>query len=109
MAPHSQLEERLAAAARWTDSGAVFASRVGKRIEPSDFTRSFKATLKRLDLPDIRLHDLRHSCASLLLATQRSVKAGTRTSGCCVGRTMARGESLDTSGTRTQFWRRLRR
>ncbi len=30
--------------------------------------RSFKPLLKRAKLPDIRLHDLRHTCATLLLS-----------------------------------------
>jgi integrase len=30
--------------------------------------RSFKPILKRIGLPDIRLHDLRHTCATLLLS-----------------------------------------
>ncbi len=30
-------------------------------------TRSFKPLLKRAGLPDIRFHDLRHTCATLLL------------------------------------------
>jgi integrase len=30
--------------------------------------RSFKPILKRTGLPDIRLHDLRHTCATLLLS-----------------------------------------
>ncbi len=29
--------------------------------------RSWKALLKRAGLPDIRFHDLRHTCATLLL------------------------------------------
>ncbi len=29
--------------------------------------RSFKPILRRAELPDIRLHDLRHTCATLLL------------------------------------------
>jgi integrase len=31
-------------------------------------TRQFKALLTAANLPDMRLHDLRHSCATLLLA-----------------------------------------
>jgi integrase len=30
-------------------------------------TRSFKPLLRRAGLPDIRFHDLRHTCATLLL------------------------------------------
>ena len=30
--------------------------------------RSFKSLLRRAGLPDIRLHDLRHTCATLLLS-----------------------------------------
>ena len=63
-----QLEERLLAGDRWTDSGFVFTSAVGTPIEPRNFTRSFKQLLVKLGLPELRLHDLRHSCASLLLA-----------------------------------------
>jgi integrase len=37
-------------------------------LEPRNVTRQFKALLKAAKLPDIRLHDLRHSCATLLLA-----------------------------------------
>ena len=31
-------------------------------------SRRFKALLKRARLPDIRFHDLRHTCATLLLS-----------------------------------------
>src|SRR6266550_4709895 len=36
--------------------------------EPRNVTRQFKALLTAAKLPDTRLHDLRHSCATLLLA-----------------------------------------
>ena len=48
--------------------GFVFTSSIGTPIEPRNVTRAFKALLKAAKLPDIRLHDLRHSCATLLLA-----------------------------------------
>jgi integrase len=63
-----QLEERLAAGARWRDNGLVFTSGVGTPVEPRNLHRSFKTTLKKAGLPDIRFHDLRHSAASLMLA-----------------------------------------
>jgi len=37
-------------------------------LEPRNVTRSCKALLRRASLPDIHLHDLRHSCAILPLA-----------------------------------------
>ena len=63
-----QLEARLAAGGRWRDHGFVFASSIGTSLDPRNITREFKALLVAADLPNIRLHDLRHSCATLLLA-----------------------------------------
>ncbi len=63
-----QLEERLASGDRWRDSGLVFASTVGTPLEPRNVLRSFQAKLARAGLPRQRFHDLRHACASLLLA-----------------------------------------
>jgi integrase len=62
-----QLEARMAAGARWQERGFVFTSGIGTPIEPRRVTREFKALLKSAGLPVIRLHDLRHSCATLLL------------------------------------------
>jgi len=39
----------------------------GEMICPQTAYRRFKAVLKTTDLPDIRFHDLRHSCATALL------------------------------------------
>ncbi len=46
----------------------VFPSTVGTPLEPRNVTRHFKHLLRRAGLPDVRFHDLRHSCASLLVA-----------------------------------------
>jgi integrase len=41
---------------------------MGEPINRHNLTRrSFKPLLKRAGLPEIRLHDLRHTCATLLL------------------------------------------
>lgn len=48
--------------------GLAFTSAVGTPFEPRNVTRQFKALLTAAGLPNIRLHDLRHSCATLLLA-----------------------------------------
>jgi integrase len=63
-----QLEERLAAGADWKDQGFVFSTGTGKPLEPSNLTRVFRSLLTAADCPLIRFHDLRHSCATFLLA-----------------------------------------
>jgi integrase len=63
-----QLEARLAAGEDWKDRGFVFTSSIGTPIEPRRITREFRTLLTGAGLPPIRLHDLRHSCATLLLA-----------------------------------------
>ncbi len=56
----------------YKDEGLVFASEVGTLMNPTNLRRrSFARLLKRADLPPIRFHDLRHTCATLLL--QRDV------------------------------------
>jgi integrase len=53
----------------YRDEGLVFASEVGTPINPSNLRRrSLAALLKRAELPRIRFHDLRHTCATLLLS-----------------------------------------
>jgi integrase len=52
----------------FVDQGLVFTSRAGTPVSRQDLiTRSFKPLLERAGLPDIRFHDLRHTCATLLL------------------------------------------
>ena len=46
----------------------MLTSSLGTPLEPRNVTRQFKALLTAAKLPDMRLHDLRHSCATLLLA-----------------------------------------
>ncbi len=47
---------------------------MGKRIKPAFLTSSFSRLLEDNGLRKIRFHDLRHSCASLLLANGVSMK-----------------------------------
>jgi integrase len=50
------------------DQGLVFTTKTGGPINPSNLRqRSFAPLLKRAGLPHIRFHDLRHTCATLLL------------------------------------------
>jgi integrase len=64
-----QFEESTRLAGLWQDYGLVFATTTGTPLNPSNLTsRFFKPLLKRVGLPDIRFHDLRHTCATLLLS-----------------------------------------
>ncbi|HET59319.1 MAG TPA: site-specific integrase [Chloroflexi bacterium] len=59
--------ERLLAGERWEDHDLVFPNTLGKPSERGNFYRAFKEMLKAANLPDIRVHDLRHTCATLML------------------------------------------
>ena len=63
-----QLEEKLSLGPDWHETGLVFTSSIGTPLEPRNVVRKFHALLKNAGLPRSRFHDLRHSCASLLLA-----------------------------------------
>jgi integrase len=71
----------------WRDHGLVFTSLVGTPLEPRNVNRSFDALTRRAEVGghwvelaepggepvrqwvrELRLHDLRHTCATLLLA-----------------------------------------
>ena len=53
----------------WQENGLVFASETGAPLDRRDLTtRQFKPLLERAGLPQkTRFHDLRHTCATLLL------------------------------------------
>lgn len=52
----------------------VCTSTLGTSLEPRTLARHFERTLKQTGLPRIRIHDLRHTAASLLLAQGVPVK-----------------------------------
>jgi len=63
-----QLEERLAAGAAWRDEDLVFCTPFGGALCGNHLSgRDFQAPLRRAGVPRIRFHDLRHTCATLLL------------------------------------------
>ena len=64
----AQLEERLAAGAEWADLDLVFAQPNGKAIERKTDWRTWKRLLHEAGVRDIRVHDGRHTAATLLLS-----------------------------------------
>ncbi len=62
-----QIEERAAAGEEWKESGFVFTTPEGLPLEGTTVSRHFHRHLDRASLAQRRFHDLRHSCATLLL------------------------------------------
>jgi integrase len=70
-----QEQERIAAGANWVqDLEFVFTTPRGRRLNCTDPLGELKDALAINELPDIRLHDLRHTTASLLLAKRVPMK-----------------------------------
>jgi len=63
-----QDRERIAADRRWHDTELVFARPDGYPLSGGVVTHTFQKLLEKAGLPKMRFHDLRHSCATLLLA-----------------------------------------
>ena len=59
--------ERTDAGKRWHESGLVFTTPIGTPLDGTAVTKEFHRVLDRAGLPQRRFHDLRHSCATLLL------------------------------------------
>jgi integrase len=65
-----QLEDRLLAGPVWQDTGYVFTSSFGTPLDGANVLKEFRRVLAVSGLPtETRLHDLRHGCATLLLAS----------------------------------------
>jgi integrase len=62
-----QLGQRLAAANVWEDGGFVFCQPNGRPIDPRADWRAWKALLVQAGVRDARLHDARHTAATMLL------------------------------------------
>jgi integrase len=70
-----QAEEKLRLGSLWEDSGLVFPTTTGTTTSGTNLLgRHFKPLLKRAGLPPIRLHDLRHTCATILLMAGKHPK-----------------------------------
>lgn len=63
-----QESARGAAGEKWTSTDLVFTTRYGSPIDPRNFTRSFDERCRKAGVRRIRVHDTRHTCATLLAA-----------------------------------------
>jgi integrase len=62
-----QVVERLTAGVHWDEHGLVFPTAIGTPLEARSVLRDFRQVIRKGALPAIRFHDLRHSCATMLL------------------------------------------
>jgi integrase len=72
----AQLEERMRWGGEWQDNDLVFTSESGTPIHQRNLMRRYyKPALAKAGLPaSLRLYDLRHTCATLLLADGENLK-----------------------------------
>ena len=65
---HRQRQDRERQHTIWQEHGLVFPSKLGTPLEPRSLNRHFASVVRRVGLPaTTRLHDLRHSAATLML------------------------------------------
>ena len=62
---------RMAAGSDWLDTRLVFTTPTGAALDGSKVRKGFQPLLAKAELPKMRLHDLRHTCATLLIARER--------------------------------------
>ncbi len=62
-----QQREIEEAGSHWQENGLVFASEIGEPLDRHLVARRCRALLERACVPTVRFHDLRHTCATLLL------------------------------------------
>jgi integrase len=63
-----QQEERQSAGSLWKENDFVFTTTIGTPMDGPTVTHRFQNLLQSAGLPRMRFHDLRHTCATLLLA-----------------------------------------
>jgi integrase len=69
-----QEEEKQKAGALYHDEGLLFCGRLGNRLDPRRPYELHCRALKKAELEHIRLHDLRHTFATLLLEKGEDIK-----------------------------------
>lgn len=69
LAQHRQTQdtERQTAGEKWEECNLVFATPTGRPLDPCSVTQHFRTLLGHAGLRRTRFHDLRHTCATLLL------------------------------------------
>jgi integrase len=62
-----QQQEKCLVGEKWRETNLVFPTGIGTPMDPHRLMDVYKHLLKQAELPDCRLHDLRHTAATLML------------------------------------------
>ncbi len=65
---HRAQQQTEKSSGEWVETGLVFPTSTGRHLEPRNLNTAFGRLLVRSGVRAIRFHDLRHTCATLLLA-----------------------------------------
>ncbi|MGV9318269.1 tyrosine-type recombinase/integrase [Streptomyces sp. NPDC003660] len=76
-----QQQEREAWGEGWQNTGRIFTQEDGSILHPGKVSDLFERLVKAAGLPPIRLHDLRHVAATLMLAAGVDIKVVSETLG----------------------------
>ncbi|WP_370637598.1 site-specific integrase [Deinococcus sp. 6GRE01] len=77
----AQAEERVMMGEDWQDTGYVFTTHKGTYLYPDNLNRTLNCLCEQAGLRRIRVHDLRHTYASLMLRHQVPLEIVNRQSG----------------------------
>lgn len=69
-----QLEARLQAGQEWVNKDLVFCNQVGEHFAINQLTTQYRKLLQECCLPQLHIHDLRHSAATLLASMKVPIK-----------------------------------
>jgi integrase len=76
-----QLDDQQHWGSAWDDSGRIFTGEDGSQLHPAAVTARFVQLAADAGLPPVRLHDLRHGAASIMLAAGVPMKVVSETLG----------------------------
>ena len=69
-----QSAQRLLAGSAWEDNGLVFTGSAGRHLQDSVYHKAFTRICERAGIPRLRVYDLRHTAASVMLALGQNPK-----------------------------------
>jgi integrase len=69
-----QTEERLKVGSQWQTTDRLFTAWNGSPMHPDNLTGWFETFIKRTDLPYVSIHNLRHTNATLMIASGADIR-----------------------------------